>query len=218
MYEIFLDTETTGLSFNDGHKVVEIACVETKDLIATGKIFHKILNPKRTMPEEAFKIHGFSDEYLKDKETFDQIADEFLDFIKNKKIIIHNAPFDLGFLDGELNALKKNKINREFIIDSLEVARNKFPGTSNSLDALCKRFNIDLSRRIKHNALLDCELLREVYINLLDVKEPKFNLSNTTEQDIKRTQDYSKLIVNVSENEIKKHKEFLKLDLRKNFY
>ena len=218
MYEIFLDTETTGLSFKDGHKVVEIACVETKDLIATGKIFHRILNPKRTMPEEAFKIHGFSDEYLKDKETFDQIADEFLDFIKNKKIIIHNAPFDLGFLDGELNALKKNKINREFIIDSLEIARNKFPGISNSLDALCKRFNIDLSRRTKHNALLDCELLREVYINLLDAKEPKFNLSNTTEQGIKRTQDYSKIIVNVSENEIKKHKEFLKLDLRKNFY
>tara|TARA_Y100001958_G_C21060524_1_gene423474 strand:+ start:23 stop:679 length:657 start_codon:yes stop_codon:yes gene_type:complete len=218
MYEIFLDTETTGLSFKDGHKIVEIACVETKDLIATGKIFHKILNPKRTMPEEAFKIHGFSDEYLKDKETFDQIADEFLDFIKNKKIIIHNAPFDLGFLDGELNALKMNKINKEFIIDSLEVARNKFPGTSNSLDALCKRFNIDLSRRTKHNALLDCELLREVYINLLDAKEPKFNLSNTTEQGIKRTQDYSKIIINVSENEIKKHKEFLKLDLRKNFY
>ena len=218
MYEIFLDTETTGLSFKDGHKVVEIACVETKDLIATGKIFHRILNPKRTMPEEAFKIHGFSDEYLKDKETFDQIADEFLDFIKNKKIIIHNAPFDLGFLDGELNALKKHKINREFIIDSLEIARNKFPGISNSLDALCKRFNIDLSRRTKHNALLDCELLREVYINLLDAKEPKFNLSNTTEQGIKRTQDYSKIIVNVSENEIKKHKEFLKLDLRKNFY
>jgi len=218
MNEIFLDTETTGLSFKDGHKVVEIACVETKDLIATGKIFHRILNPKRTMPEEAFKIHGFSDEYLKDKETFDRIADEFLDFIKNKKIIIHNAPFDLGFLDGELNALKKNKINREFIIDSLEIARNKFPGNSNSLDALCKRFNIDLSRRTKHNALLDCELLREVYINLLDAKEPKFNLSNTTEQGIKRTQDYSKIIVNVSENEIKKHKEFLKLDLRKNFY
>ena len=190
MYEIFLDTETTGLSFKDGHKVVEIACVETKDLIATGKIFHRILNPKRTMPEEAFKIHGFSDEYLKDKETFDQIADEFLDFIKNKKIIIHNAPFDLGFLDGELNALKKNKINREFIIDSLEIARNKFPGISNSLDALCKRFNIDLSRRTKHNALLDCELLREVYINLLDAKEPKFNLSNNTaEQGINKTKD-----------------------------
>ena len=119
MYEIFLDTETTGLSFNDGHKVVEIACVETKDLIATGKIFHKILNPKRVMPEEAFKIHGFSDEYLKDKETFEEIADEFLDFIKDKKIIIHNAPFDLGFLDGELNALKKNKIKRESIIENL---------------------------------------------------------------------------------------------------
>ena len=218
MYEIFLDTETTGLSFNDGHKVVEIACVETKDLIATGKIFHKILNPKRAMPEEAFKIHGFSDEYLKDKETFEEIADEFLDFIRDKKIIIHNAPFDLGFLDGELNSLKKNKINREFIIDSLEVARNKFPGTSNSLDALCKRFNIDLSRRTKHNALLDCELLREVYINLLDAKEPKFNLSNTTEQGVNRTKDYSKIIVNVPDNEIKKHKEFLKIDLRKNFY
>ena len=218
MYEIFLDTETTGLSFKDGHKVVEIACVETKDLIATGKIFHKILNPKRVMPEEAFKIHGFSDEYLKDKETFEEIADEFLDFIRDKKIIIHNAPFDLGFLDGELNSLKKNKINREFIIDSLEVARNKFPGTSNSLDALCKRFNIDLSRRTKHNALLDCELLREVYINLLDAKEPKFNLSNTTEQGVNRTKDYSKIIVNVPDNEIKKHKEFLKIDLRKNFY
>ena len=219
MYEIFLDTETTGLSFKDGHKIVEIACVETKDLISTGKIFHKILNPKRTMPEEAFKIHGFSDEYLKDKETFDQIADEFLDFIKDKKIIIHNAHFDLGFLDGELSALKKNKINREFIIDSLEVARNKFPGTSNSLDALCKKFNIDLSRRKKHNALLDCELLREVYINLLDAKEPKFNLSNNTiDQGINKAQDYSKIIINVSDNEIKKHKEFLKLDLRKNFY
>ena len=132
-----------------------------------------------------FKIHGFSDEYLKDKETFDQIADEFLDFIKNKKIIIHNAPFWSRILGRELNALKKNKINREFIIDSLEIARNKFPGISNSLDALCKRFNIDLSRRTKHNALLDCELLREVYINLLDAKEPKFNLSNTTEQGLR---------------------------------
>ena len=120
MYEIFLDTETTGLSFNDGHKVVEIACVETKDLIATGKIFHKILNPKRVMPEEAFKIHGFSDEYLKDKETFEEIADEFLDFIKDKKIIIHNAPFDLGFLNGELNVLEKELIDNEVVIDSLD--------------------------------------------------------------------------------------------------
>ena len=156
MSEVFLDTETTGLSFRDGHKIVEIACIETKDLIATGKVFHKLLNPKRSMPEEAFKVHGFSQEFLSDKETFEQIADELLDFIKNKKIIIHNASFDVGFLDGELGLIQKEKINRKLVIDSLEVARNKFPGTSNSLDALCKRFNVDLSRRTKHNALLDC--------------------------------------------------------------
>ena len=179
MYEIFLDTETTGLSFKDGHKIVEIACIETKDLITTGKVFHKLINPKRNVPEEAFNVHGFSQQFLSDKETFEEIADEFLNFIKGKKIIIHNAPFDLGFLDGELESIQKESINKKLVIDSLEVARNKFPGTSNSLDALCKRFNIDLSRREKHNALLDCELLREVYINLLDAKEPKFTLSST---------------------------------------
>ena len=172
MSEVFLDTETTGLSFREGHKIVEIACVETKDLIATGKVFHKLINPKRSMPEEAFKVHGFSESFLKEKETFDKVADEFLHFIKNKKIIIHNASFDLSFLDGELSLIQKEKINKKLVIDSLEIARNKFPGTSNSLNALCRRFNIDLSRRTKHNALLDCELLREVYINLLDVKEP----------------------------------------------
>ncbi len=160
MHEIFLDTETTGLSYRDGHKIVEIACIETKDLIPTGNVFHKLINPKRSVPEGAFKVHGFSEDYLRDKETFDQVADEFESFIKDKKIIIHNASFDLGFLDGELNAIKKNKISKTLIVDSLEVARNKFPGASNSLDALCKKFNIDLSRRIKHNALLDCELLR----------------------------------------------------------
>ena len=165
MYEVFLDTETTGLSFRDGHKIVEIACVETKDLIKTGKIFHKIINPKRSMPDEAFKVHGFSEKFLNDKEIFSEIADQFLSFIKDKKIIIHNASFDLGVLDGELSLLKKNLIERNLVVDSLEVARNKFPGTSNSLDALCRRFNIDLTRRTKHNALLDCELLREVYIN-----------------------------------------------------
>ena len=219
MNEVFLDTETTGLSFKDGHKVVEIACIETKDLIPTGKVFHKLINPKRSMPNEAFKVHGFSEEFLKDKDTFDIIADEFLTFVKNKKIIIHNAPFDLGFLDGELGLLKKEKMDRKLVIDSLEVARNKFPGTSNSLDALCKRFNIDLSRRTKHNALLDCELLREVYINLLDAKEPKFDLSNNIEaQRLNKTKDYSKTIVKISEDEIKKHKDFLKLELRKNFY
>jgi DNA polymerase III subunit epsilon len=219
MYEVFLDTETTGLSFRDGHKIVEIACIETKDLIPTGNVFHKLLNPKRRMPEEAFKVHGFSEEFLKDKETFDKISDQFLNFIKEKKIIIHNASFDLGFLDGELSLIRKDKINRKFVIDSLEVARNKFPGTSNSLDALCRKFNIDLSRRSKHNALLDCELLREVYINLLDVKEPKLNLSNTiSEQNIADASDYNKKIVMITEVELKKHKEFLKIELKKNFY
>jgi DNA polymerase-3 subunit epsilon len=219
MNEVFLDTETTGLSFRDGHKIVEIACIETKDLVATGKVFHKLINPKRSMPNEAFKVHGFSEDFLKDKESFDQIADEFLDFIKDKKIIIHNASFDVGFLDGELGAIQKEKINKQLVIDSLEFARNKFPGSSNSLDALCKRFNVDLSRRIKHNALLDCELLREVYINLLDVKEPKFNLSNNpSPQNISKAKDYSKSIVKISEAELKKHKEFLKSELKKNFY
>jgi len=219
MNEVFLDTETTGLSFNEGHTIVEIACIETKDLIPTGKVFHKLINPNRSMPNEAFKVHGFSEEFLKDKETFDKIVDEFLTFINEKKIIIHNASFDLSFLNGELGLLRKDKISTKFIVDSLEVARNKFPGTSNSLDALCKRFNIDLSRRTKHNALLDCELLREVYINLLDAKEPKFNLSNdNAEKNVNKTKDYNKTIIQISENEIKKHKDFLKTELKKNFY
>jgi len=219
MHEVFLDTETTGLSFREGHKIVEIACIETKDLIPTGNVFHKLINPKRRMPEEAFKVHGFSEEFLKDKETFDKISDQFLNFIKEKKIIIHNASFDLGFLDGELSSIRKEKINKKLVIDSLEVARNKFPGTSNSLDALCRKFNIDLSRRSKHNALLDCELLREVYINLLDVKEPKLNLSNNiSDQNIIDASDYNKKIVTITEAEVKKHKEFLKTELKKNFY
>ena len=219
MNEVFLDTETTGLSFSEGHKIVEIACIETKDLIATGKVFHKLINPQRSIPDEAFKVHGFSQEFLKDKEIFKQIADEFLNFIKDKKIIIHNASFDLGFLDGELKSIQKEKINKKLVIDSLEIARNKFPGTSNSLDSLCKKFNIDLSRRIKHNALLDCELLREVYINLLDVKEPKFNLSNTnTEMNINTARDYNRTVVKISTSEIDKHERFLKSELKKNFY
>tara|TARA_B100000963_G_scaffold168696_1_gene146558 strand:+ start:1060 stop:1719 length:660 start_codon:yes stop_codon:yes gene_type:complete len=219
MSEIFLDTETTGLSFGEGHKIVEIACIETIDLIPTGKIFHKLINPKRSVPNDAFKIHGFSEDFLKNKNTFNEIADEFLKFIEGKKIIIHNANFDLNFLNGELGLINKKKINKELVIDSLEVARNSFPGTSNSLDALCKKFNIDLSRRTKHNALLDCELLREVYINLLDVKEPKFNLSNNNiEQNINKTKDYNKTIVKISDDEIKRHKNFLKSELKKNFY
>ena len=219
--EIFLDTETTGLSFKDGHKIVEIACIETQDLIPTNNIFHKLINPNRDVPEEAFKIHGFSETFLKDKETFNQIADEFLNFIRGKKIIIHNANFDLNFLNGELNSLKKNLIHKEVVIDSLELARNKFPGVSNSLDALCKKFNIDLSRRTKHNALLDCELLREVYINLLDAKEPKFNLSSDNinlDKFSNKVKLYNKKILKISKVEFEKHKKFVKSDIKKNFY
>ena len=219
MNEVFLDTETTGLSFKEGHKIVEIACIETKELIPTGKVFHKLINPNRDVPDSAFKIHGFSREFLSDKETFDVVADDLIKFVKGKKIIIHNAPFDLGFLNGELNAIKKELIDTEVVIDSLEIARNKFPGTSNSLDALCKKFNIDLSKRLKHNALLDCELLREVYINLLDAKEPKFNLlSNASEKNISKNKNYNKEIVKISEKEINLHKEFLKKEIKKNFY
>ena len=219
MNEIFLDTETTGLSFKDGHKIVEIACIETKDLIATGKVFHKLINPQRDVPDEAFKVHGYSKEFLSDKKLFSEIADDFIQFVKNKKIIIHNATFDLGFLNGELNNLKKEPINYKNVIDSLEIARNKFPGTSNSLDALCRRFNIDLSRRSKHNALLDCELLREVYINLLDAKEPRLNLSKDfVEHNSLDEKLYNKEVIRISELEIKNHKDFVKKELKKNFY
>ena len=219
MNEVFLDTETTGLSFKEGHKIVEIACIETKDLVTTGKVFHRLINPERDVPDDAFKVHGYSRDFLSTKDTFEKVADDFLDFVKNKKIIIHNAPFDLGFLNGELNILKRELIEKNLVIDSLDVARNKFPGVSNSLDALCKRFNIDLSRRIKHNALLDCELLREVYINLLDVKEPKFNLSLTnSEQDLHKKVNYNKCVLNISETEVNNHKIFLKKELKKNFY
>ena len=232
MNEIFLDTETTGLSPNDGHKIVEIACIETSDLTPTKKIFHKTINPQRDVPEGAYKIHGFSTEFLKDKETFDKVADEFLEFIKDKKIIIHNASFDLGFLNYELKLIRKNEIKKDNIIDSLEVARGKFPGMSNSLDALCRKFGIDLSKRTKHNALLDCELLREVYINLLDAKEPKLFFSNENlksnsepalENRISINQDYCKKVVELSifeltSEEIKLHTSFLKKELKKNYY
>ena len=221
MNEIFLDTETTGLSPNDKHKIVEIACIETNDLISTKNIFHKIINPQRDVPDGAYNVHGFSTDFLKDKETFDEVAQEFLDFIKDKKIIIHNASFDLGFLNYELKLIRKNEIKKDNVIDSLEVARNKFPGASNSLDALCRRFGIDLSRRTKHNALLDCELLREVYINLLDVKEPKLSFSNENtkpnlENKIKKS--YCKIIVTPSVEEKKLHSNFLKKELNKNYY
>jgi len=223
MNEIFLDTETTGLSPNDKHKIVEVACIETKDLISTNKIFHKIINPQRDVPEGAYKIHGFSTEFLKDKETFDKVADEFLSFIKDRKIIIHNASFDLNFLNHELKLIRKNEIKKNNVIDSLEVARTKFPGSSNSLDALCRRFGIDLSRRKKHNALLDCELLREVYINLLDAREPKLmfssdNKDSSTEDRININKNYCKKIISGTDEEIKLHADFLKKELKKNHY
>ena len=223
MNEIFLDTETTGLSYNDGHRIVEIACIETNDFVPTKQVFHKLINPERDVPEEAFKIHGFSTELLKTKETFNKISDDFLEFIKDKKIIIHNAPFDLGFLNHELRLLKKNEIREDKIIDTLEIARGKFPGTSNSLDALCRRFSIDLSKRTKHNALLDCTLLREVYINLIDVKEPRLifsnenestNLNNHNEESFK----YNKQIVKATETEAENHKIFINKEIKKNYY
>ena len=220
MSEIFLDIETTGLSFKDNHKIVEIACVETLDLIPTKKVFHKIINPSRSVPDEAFKIHGFSTEFLKDKPSFNEIAEEFLNFIKNKDLIIHNASFDIPFLNHELNLTKKESITNNKIIDTLEIARGKYPGTSNSLDALCKRFNVDLSRRTKHNALLDCDLLREVYINLLDVREPKLSFGDKQEKKSfnKDNLKYSKVRINPTERELTNHKEFLKIEMKKNYF
>ena len=220
MSEIFLDLETTGLSYKDNHKIVEIACIETEELIPNKKIFHTLINPEREVPEEAFKVHGYSSKFLRDKPKFKDIVDEFLKFIEGKDLIIHNASFDIPFLNHELNLIKKKIIKDNKIIDSLELARSKFPGTSNSLDALCKRFNIDLSRRSKHNALLDCELLREVYINLLDAKEPKLSFDNLNEPQTIRNNviNYSKKIIEVSEQEKQSHQLFLKNDLKKNFF
>ena len=222
MNEVFLDTETTGLSFKDGHKIVEIACLETKELIPTSKKFHKLINPQRKVSEDAFKVHGYSTEMLSNKENFSLIAKDFLDFIKGRKIIIHNAPFDLGFLNNELKLLKLEMIEKENVVDTLEIARSKYPGSSNSLDSLCKRFNVDLSRRVKHNAMLDCELLREVYINLLEAKEPKlFSSINTISKiidDKESEKEYSKKIILPSEIELKKHQAFISKEIKKNFY
>ena len=178
MKEVVLDTETTGLLVKDGHRIVEIGCVELDDLVPTKKVFHCYLNPERKVSDKAFEVHGYSDEFLSDKKKFIEIADEFLEFISDKKIIIHNAEFDIGHLNNELTIIGKNKINKSNVVDTLELARNKFPGSGISLDALCKRFRIDNSRRKRHTALIDCELLSKVYINLIDQKEPKLNLNN----------------------------------------
>jgi len=222
MIEIVLDTETTGLSVKDGHRIVEIGCVELDDLIPTKKIFHFHLNPERKVSEEAFKVHGYSDEFLSDKKKFSEIADDFLEFIKDKKIIIHNAEFDIAHINNELLIAGKEKIMKTNIVDTLDIARNKYPGSAISLDALCKRFRIDNSKREKHTALVDCELLAKVYINLLDQKEPLLNFNNLNEiikkENNQRINNYSKKIIIPTTGEIDKHNKFLKKNFKRNFF
>jgi len=221
MKEVILDTETTGLSVKDGHRIVEIGCIELDNLIPTKKIFHCYLNPERKVSETALKVHGYTDEFLSDKKKFIDIADEFLEFINGKKIVIHNAEFDIGHLNNELSLINRKEISIENVIDTLEIARNKFPGSGISLDALCKRFRIDNSKREKHNAVLDCELLSKVYINLIDQKEPIFQFKNENEKknyDLKKIKNYSKKIINISKEELENHQKFLKTQLKKNFY
>ena len=223
MLEVILDTETTGLSTTEKHRIVEIGCIELENQIPTNNIFHKYINPKRSVSEEAYKIHGYSDKFLSNKKTFAEIAEDFLNFIKNKKIIIHNAPFDLSFLNYELKLINQKPINKENVIDTLEIARSKYPGSQNSLDALCKRFNIDNSKREKHNALIDCHLLKEIYVNLVDQKTPKLNLENVEIIDLKPNDNIninkkSRLVIKPNNDELQLHKKYLKSDLPKNYY
>ena len=221
MIEIVLDTETTGLSVKEGHRIVEIGCIELENLVPTKKVFHCYLNPERKVSESALKVHGYTDEFLSDKQKFQDVADEFLDFIRDKKIIIHNAEFDIGHLNNELSLINKKNILKDNVIDTLDIARNKFPGSSISLDALCKRFRIDNSKREKHTALIDCELLSKVYINLIGQKEPIFefnNLENKKKQVSENVTNYSKKIISPSEEEIAIHKNFLNKELKKNFF
>ena len=223
MLEVILDTETTGLSTIEKHRIVEIGCIELDNQIPTNKIFHKYINPQRSVSEDAYKVHGYSDEFLSDKKTFSEISEDFLNFIKNKKIIIHNAPFDLSFLNYELKLINQKPINKENVIDTLEIARSKYPGSQNSLDALCKRFNIDNSKREKHNALIDCHLLKEIYINLVDQKAPKLNLEtgqiiNPILNDKTGKKNTYRKIIKPSEDELQLHKKYLKSDLPKNYY
>jgi len=222
MKEIILDTETTGLSVKDGHRIVEIGCIELNNLIPTSNKFHCYLNPERKVSQNALEIHGHTDQFLIDKKKFIEIADEFLLFIKDKKLIIHNAEFDISHLNNELKIAGKKIIEKTNVVDTLEIARDKYPGSQISLDALCKRYKIDNSKREKHNALIDCELLTKVYINLIDQKEPKLNFTQTNQnvsyKKLNKTNNYSKKIVEPSSEEIKLHKEFLKNHLKKNFF
>ena len=224
MLEVILDTETTGLSPASNHRIVEIGCIELENQIFTNKTFHTYINPKRAVSEEALKIHGYSDKFLSDKKIFSEIAEDFLNFIKDKKLVIHNAPFDLSFLDYELKLLNKKPIDKKNVIDTLELARSKYPGSQNSLDALCRRFNIDNSKRELHSALIDCQLLKEVYINLLDQREPKLNLQNRDVFDLKinsqsvKTENVSRKIIKISNQEKELHKKFLQSSLQKNYF
>ena len=220
MKEIVLDTETTGISVKDGHRIVEIGCIELEDLIPTKNKFHCYLNPERKVSEQAFKIHGYSDEFLSKQIKFCEVGEKFLEFIKDKRLIIHNAEFDLSHLNNELKLFGKNKIENE-IVDTLILARNKYPGSQVSLDALCKRFRIDNSIRVNHTALIDCDLLSKVYINLIDQKEPKLNFQTDYlhhKNDDNLNISYYKKVIKPSSEELKKHNEYLKQNLKKNFF
>ena len=220
MKEIVLDTETTGLSVKEGHRIVEIGCIELDNLIPTKKKFHCYLNPERKVSEKAFEVHGYSDSFLSDKMKFREIADDFLRFIKDKRLIIHNAEFDLSHLNNELQIIGKNKIDNE-VIDTVSLARNKFPGSQISLDALCKRYRIDNSKRVQHTALIDCDLLSKVYVNLIDQKEPTLDFKNK-EEDVSKLNSgkvvYSTKVIKPSPEELKNHQIYLKTSLKKNFY
>ena len=220
MNEIVLDTETTGLSVKEGHRIVEIGCIELKDLIPTKNKFHCYLNPERKVSEKALEVHGYTDEFLSTKKRFKEMVDEFLNFIKNKRLIIHNAEFDLSHLNNELKIIGKEPIKNE-IVDTLVLARNKFPGSSLSLDSLCKRYRIDNSKRVQHTALIDCDLLAKVYINLIDQKEPTLNFQSENEKykiDKKENILYFKKVVKPTDEELKKHKEFLKKNVKNSFF
>ena len=220
MKEIILDTETTGISIKEGHRIVEIGCIELDNLSLTKKNFHCYLNPERKVSEKALEVHGYTDEFLAKQKKFNEVSDEFLNFIKDKRLIIHNSEFDLAHLNNELFLLGKKKLTNQ-VIDTLVLAREKFPGSPVSLDALCKKYRIDNSKRTKHTALVDCDLLSKVYINLIDQKEPKLNFQNQDDQinekNILNFEYYKKIILPTDE-EIKKHKEYLKNSLNKNFF
>ena len=220
MKEIVLDTETTGISVKEGHRIVEIGCIELENLIPTKNKFHYYLNPERKVSEKAFEVHGYTDEFLSKQKKFNEIVGEFLEFIKNKRLIIHNAEFDLAHLNNELNLLGEKNLKNE-IIDTLTLARNKYPGSPGSLDALCKRYRIDNSRRTKHTALIDCDLLAKVYINLIDQKEPTLNLQNSDHELSKKINsnfNYFKKVVKPSEEELSNHKNYLNKNLKKNYF